>query len=162
MISDLNFYYKKLGLGFFLDIGFLSIMLYRMGRWAYLHYRYINPLWYIYILIKLFFQPLSKIELPVTCKIGMHLFLPHPYGLVMAAKTEIGNNCTIGPWVIIGRLAKGKGNPSIKDDVYIGPRATILGEITIGSNAIIGANAFVIKDVPPHKKVYGVISSYAE
>lgn len=162
MIRDFKFYYKKLGAGFFLNLGFLSILLYRMGRWAYLHNRFVNPVWYIYLILKLFILPIAKIELPVTCKIGRNLFLPHPFGLVMGGKTEIGNNCTIGPWVIIGRLAKGRGNPRIEDNVYIGPRATVLGEITIGSNAIVGANAFVIRDVPSGKKVYGVISSYSD
>jgi virginiamycin A acetyltransferase len=49
-----------------------------------------------------------------------------------------------------------KGNITIGNDVWIGYRATIIGEVTIGDGAIIGAGALVVDDVPPYAVVGGV------
>lgn len=158
MIKDIKFYYVKVGLSFFFNWGFITLIHYRMGRWIYLlPYRKINPLWYIYLFINFFLRTITKMELPPTASIGKNLYLPHPYGLVMAGNVVIGNNCTIGPWVVIGHLNK-KGNPVIGDHVYIGPKASILGNLSVGNGSIIGAHALVVRDVPDGVKVYGVAS----
>jgi serine O-acetyltransferase len=162
MLSDFRFYYSRYGVSFLFDFGFQALILYRIGRWSFLNRRVVNPFWYVYLVLKGIHKIFVKIELPPTSSIGKNLLLPHPYGLVVGGLTTIGDNCTIGPWVVIGRMGKGKGNPSIKDRVYIGTKATILGPVTVGSGAIIGAHAFVIKDVPDGKKVYGTVSKYSE
>ncbi len=64
---------------------------------------------------------------------------------------RIGRNVNIGAHVVIGGR-NGSGLPVIQDDVFIAPNAVILGEITIGKGAIIGAGALVLKDVPPFAK----------
>ena len=124
--SDAAFYRRKVGLGFIFNQGWQAIYLYRWGRWAYTHARRVNPFWYIYVLAKGWHMLFVKIELPVTCKIGQRLYLPHPYGLVMAGAVTIGNDCSIGAWTVIGRGGKSGENPVLEDGVYLGPRSCVL------------------------------------
>lgn len=73
-------------------------------------------------------------------------------------KTIIGNNCNISQGVTIGQINRGEkqGTPLIKDEVYIGPGAKIIGKIIIGHNSAIGANAVVVKDVLLNTTVGGI------
>lgn len=65
--------------------------------------RKINPFWYLYAyIINPLWLFMSKIELPASSIIGRNLFLPHGYGLAIGPSTKIGNNVTLGPWVVIG------------------------------------------------------------
>ncbi|WP_277541672.1 serine O-acetyltransferase [Haloarcula laminariae] len=83
--------------------------------------------------------------------------LPHPVGIVIAASTELGENVEIRQNVTIGQR-KGKsegGTPTIMDNVTIYAGAVLLGEITIGENAVIGANSVVLDDVEPNSTVVG-------
>lgn len=147
MVNDIKFYYAKGGLGALLDFGLWVIVLYRIGRkLRKMGYRKLNPFWYLYLLFYLLQLFFLKIELPSTVKIGKNLFLPHPYGLVIAGKTIIGNNVTLGPWVVIGHNFD-SGNPTIEDKCYIGPKATVLGRITVGSGSIVGAGALLTKSI---------------
>ncbi|MEI8279390.1 MAG: DapH/DapD/GlmU-related protein [Bacteroidota bacterium] len=70
----------------------------------------------------------------------------------MGPDTIIGNDVTIGPWVVIGHNFDDK-YPTIEDDCYIGPKATLLGGITIGRGSKIGTNAVVTKDLDPYSQV---------
>lgn len=161
-MNDIKFYYSKGGVGAILDFGLWAIVLYRIGRKLRdMGYRKINPIWYIYVMmyqLQLFFL---KIELPSTVKIGKNLFLPHPYGLVMAGKTYIGNNVTIGPWVVIGHNFDG-GNPTIEDNCYIGPKATVIGGITVGNSTVVGVGAMLTKSTQPHSLVKPAKSEIVE
>ena len=154
-MQDLIYYIKKVGIpDTILNLGFYSIILFRLGHWLYkLPLRKWNPLWYLFIIIKNLFIWFSKIELPPSCEIGKHLFLPHPYGIVMGNKVKIGNNCTLGPWSVIGHNGILSEQPQLGDNVYVGPHACILGKIKIGDNSLIGANAVVTKDVPENSIV---------
>lgn len=87
-------------------------------------------------------------------KIGKGLFIPHPHNVVIGLYTEIGNNCTIYQDVTIGQN-KGK-YPKIGNNVIIYPGAKVIGNVTIGDNAIIGANAVVTKDVEKNAIVGGI------
>ncbi|MCV2361768.1 hypothetical protein LNV08_22645, partial [Paucibacter sp. TC2R-5] len=70
----------------------------------------------------------------------------------------IGKNCVIFQQVTIGSNtlidSKGRGAPTIGDNVYIGAGAKIVGKVTIGNNVRIGANAVVYKDVPSNSVVF--------
>jgi serine O-acetyltransferase len=79
-------------------------------------------------------------------------------GVVIGETAEIGCNVTMYHGVTLGgvSLEKGKRHPTIKDNVVIGAGAKILGAITVGENSRIGANAVVVKDVPPDSVVVGV------
>jgi len=156
VLNDIKYYSAKVpGLGWALDPGLWAIINYRFGhfllRTSY-RYRYFNPLWYVYLIFQLFVTIIFKIELPPNIKIGKNLFLAHPHGLVTGGKCQIGNNVTIGPWVVLGHNFD-QGGPIIEDECYIAAKATILGAITIGHNSTIGAGVVVSKDVPPNSIV---------
>ena len=78
---------------------------------------------------------------------------PHPVGIVIAKGVIVGKNCTIFQNVTIG--CKKYKTPVIGDNVCIYPNSIIFGDITIGDNAIIGAGAVVLKDVPANAVVAG-------
>ena len=86
--------------------------------------------------------------------IGPGLSIPHAGTIVVTGNAVIGDNCRIHTCVNIGNH-RGKA-PRIGNNVYIGPGAKIFGDITVGDNAVIGANAVVNKDVPPGVTVGGV------
>lgn len=94
------------------------------------------------------------LEIAVGAEIGGGLYIPHPVGSVIAPE-KIGENCTIIGAVTIGMRNDWKF-PRIGSNVFIGAGARILGGITIGDGAVIGANAVVIDDVPPGATVVGI------
>jgi len=100
----------------------------------------------------------TGIEIHPAAKIGNGLFIDHGMGVVIGETSVIGNNVTMYHGVTLGgvSLKKGKRHPTIADDVVIGAGAQILGAITVGSCSRIGANAVVVKDVPPDSVVVGV------
>jgi len=100
------------------------------------------------------------IEISLTCKIGPGLYLPHTVGTVIGA-TRIGKNALIYQGVSIGAkdmdlLNSPDKRPNIGDNVMIGSGAKILGGVFVGDNAVIAANAVVIKDVPEGALMAGV------
>lgn len=98
------------------------------------------------------------IDISRDARIGAGLYIGHFGGIVVNAAVAIGNNCNLSHGVTLGRINRGDraGCPTIGDDVYIGPGAKILGRISIGDRAAIGANAVVIEDVPADVAVGGV------
>lgn len=100
------------------------------------------------------------IEISLTCKIGPGLYLPHTVGTVIGA-TRIGENALIYQGVSIGAKEMDLENtadkrPVIGDNVMIGSGAKVLGGVTVGNNAVIAANAVIIKDVPVGAMMAGV------
>jgi serine O-acetyltransferase len=94
-------------------------------------------------------------SVPHNAKIGEGTMLTHRgMGVIMHFHQEIGKGVVINPFVLIGsKIAPLQ--PRIEDDVFIGAHAVVLGDITIGRGAIIGAGAIVIEDVPPGGVVVG-------
>ena len=97
---------------------------------------------------------LFHVELP---KGTPRIRMPHPYMIVVNENTVIGDNCTFYHNVTIGsrQFGMGAGAPLIGDEVIIYPGACIIGKITIGTQAIIGAGSIVLNDVPPNTVVAG-------
>jgi len=94
--------------------------------------------------------------IPPQCNIGKGSSFAHGgIGTVLHADCRIGERVLIGQGVTLGG-SFGSDAPSIESDVWIGPGVRILGEITIGQNSIIGANAVVIRDVAETSVVAGV------
>lgn len=85
---------------------------------------------------------------------GPGLVIVHPNGIVVSDRASIGKNCRIHAGVNIG--AHRGAAPKIGDNVYLGPGAKIVGGVVVGDGAVIGANAVVVKDVPPGVTVGGV------
>lgn len=162
-MNDFKFYVAKYGLiNSIFNLGLWTLLIYRVGYALNKKHKLakIMLLWYFVLIVRNLLLWLSKIELPFSCKIGKHLNLVHAYGLVMGNKTIIGDNCTIGPWVVIGHNGKPDEQPIIGNKVYISAHACILGGVCIGDNSIIGANAVVTKDVPPNSIVKAVFEVY--
>jgi serine O-acetyltransferase len=93
-------------------------------------------------------------DIPLNCKLGGGLMLPHPNGIVIHPDAEIGPNCLLFQQVTLGGGAGGA--PRIGGHVDIGAGAKILGAVTIGRHAQIGANAVVLDDVPDGATAVGV------
>lgn len=98
-------------------------------------------------------RPLSTLIIQVG-KMGPGLFIQHGFATIISAD-EIGSNCWINQQVTIGWRDK-SGNPRIGDNVTINAGAKVIGKIMIGSNSTVGANAVVVKHVPPNCTVVGV------
>ncbi len=94
------------------------------------------------------------LEIVVGADIGGGLYIAHPIGTVIAPQ-RIGRNCTIVAAVTIGMRNEWEF-PVIGDEVFIGAGARVLGGITVGNRARIGANAVVTRDVPAGATVVGI------
>ena len=100
---------------------------------------------------------LTGIEIHPAARLGRGLFIDHGMGVVIGETAEVGENVTLLQGVTLGGtgFATGKRHPTVEDNVTIGSGAKLLGPITIGHGAKIGANAVVIHDVPPNSTVVG-------
>ncbi len=109
-------------------------------------------------LISHFIRNTTGIEIHPAAVIGEGFFIDHGMGVVIGETAEIGKNVTLYHGVTLGgvSLEKGKRHPTLKDNVVVGAGAKILGAITIGENSRIGANAVVVKSVPPDSVVVGI------
>jgi serine O-acetyltransferase len=107
--------------------------------------------------IALVSRALTGIEIHPAAKIGKGLFIDHGSGVVIGETAEIGEDVTLYQGVTLGGtgFATGKRHPTVQDNVTIGSGAKLLGPITIGHGAKIGANSVVITDVPPNSTVVG-------
>lgn len=100
----------------------------------------------------------TGIEIHPGAKIGKNLFIDHGNGVVIGETTIIGNNVVMFHGVTLGGRGntKGKRHPTIKDNVYIGCGAKILGNIIVGKNSKIGAGSVILKNVSPNSTVVGI------
>ena len=103
-------------------------------------------------------RAVTGIEIHPRAQIGDGLFIDHGTGVVIGETAEVGENVTMYQGVTLGGtgFATGKRHPTVEDNVTIGSGAKLLGPITIGHGAKIGANSVVIHDVPPNSTVVGV------
>jgi putative colanic acid biosynthesis acetyltransferase WcaB len=113
----------------------------------------------VILLYRLVVEWILGVEIPPSLSAGKGLKIFHGAGLVVHPLTKIGNNVTLRQNTTIGtiRLKNGKVSkaPVLCDGVDVGANAVIIGPITIGKNAIIGAGAVVTKDVFPGTTVVG-------
>ena len=115
--------------------------------------------------ISQFSRFLTGIEIHPAAKIGKKFFIDHGMGVVIGETSEIGDNVTIYHMVTLGGISPSinsdnqrqvKRHPTLKDNVVIGSGAQVLGPITVGENAKVGANAVVTKDVPANSVMVGI------
>lgn len=101
---------------------------------------------------------LTGIEIHPGATIGPRLFIDHGMGVVIGETAEIGADCMLYHGVTLGgtSLTHTKRHPTLGNHVVVGAGAKVLGPITIGDRARIGANAVVIKDVPADATAVGV------
>ena len=92
----------------------------------------------------------------IYCRLPAHIYMPHPYGVVMHPQAAIGERVTVMQQVAVGDKDQGESvAPVIGNDVYIGAGARVLGDVRIGNGVTIGANAVVTRDIPPGVTVVG-------
>lgn len=134
--------------------GLHAIWAHRIAHWLWVHN------------LKLFGRALSQfarfltgVEIHPGAKIGPGFFIDHGMGVVIGETTEIGEDCSLYHGVTLGgtRFERGrKRHPTLLDRVVVGAGAKILGDIVIGEDSRIGANAVVVKPVPANAVVVGV------
>jgi serine O-acetyltransferase len=98
------------------------------------------------------------IDISRDARIGSGFYIGHFGGIFVNAEVVIGDNCNISQGVTLGRQNRGEreGCPTIGNNVYIAPGAKIIGRVTVGDRAAVGANAVVVSDVTPGTTVGGV------
>jgi serine O-acetyltransferase len=116
-------------------------------------------------IISQFSRFLTGIEIHPGAKIGKNLFIDHGMGVVIGETSNIGDNVTIYHMATLGGIAPSinsndqrnlKRHPTIEDEVVIGSGAQVLGPVTVGRCAKIGANAVITKDVPEKAVMVGI------
>ncbi|HLP06454.1 MAG TPA: hypothetical protein VK152_13595 [Paludibacter sp.] len=157
VIRDLEAYQlKKLSLYnyFWMDVVRFQL---RLRKIEYLHNaRRANPFCRVqlFILEVLNHQLAIRLGFSIPKNVfGPGLCLVHYGTVVVSPKARIGRNCRIHPSTSIGEY---NGAPTIGDNVYIGPGAKLFGDITVGNNVAIGANAVVNSNVPDNVTVGGI------
>ncbi|MGB9592468.1 MAG: serine O-acetyltransferase, partial [Candidatus Kryptoniota bacterium] len=133
--------------------GLHAVWGHRISHWLWNHRLKLLARW-----VSQLMRGLTGIEIHPGAKIGKRLFIDHGMGVVIGETAEIGDNVTLYHGVTLGgtSLNKGKRHPTLGNHVVVGAGAKILGAITIGEKSRIGANAVVVKDVPPNSVVVGV------
>jgi serine O-acetyltransferase len=104
---------------------------------------------------------LSGIEIHPGAVIGKRLFIDHGTGVVIGETAVIGDDVTLYHGVTLGGIApgsmpQGRRHPIVEDGAIIGAGAQVLGGLVVGKSARVGANAVVVKDVPPGVTVVGI------
>jgi serine O-acetyltransferase len=137
------------------EMGIWAIAVFRFGKWVqrirFSLFRW--PLIILYFFLYKFMEAISGIRISSESEIGPGLVI-HNFGGVII-KGTIGKNCVVvqGAQIISRADGHGRGWPTLGDNVYVGSGAKILGNVKIGSNSRIGANAVVMKDVPENSLV---------
>ena len=141
-----------------------EILLYP-GVWALgfhrvAHWLFEAKLYFLARVVNHISRLLTAIDIHPGARIGANFFIDHGF-TVIGETAEIGNNVTIYQCVTLGGTNPangmgGKRHPTLKDNVIIGSGAQIIGPITIGERARVGANAVVTEDVPEGATMIGL------
>ena len=142
---------------------YLQIVLLYPGLHAIIAHRVNHALWLMKVpffprMISQIVRFFTGIEIHPGAQIGKGLFIDHGMGVVVGETSIIGDNVTLFQGVTLGGTGKesGKRHPTVENNVVIGAGAKVLGNIIIGSNSYIGANAVILRDVPANSTVVGV------
>lgn len=140
--------------------GIHAIIWHRLARWFWR-----RRMWILGRSVALFGRWLTGIEIHPEAKIGERLVIDHGMGVVIGQTAEIGDDVTLYHGVTLGGIAPSvdsvqqrntKRHPTLMSGSIVGSGAQVLGPITIGMNARVGANAVVVKDVPEGCTVVGI------
>jgi serine O-acetyltransferase len=134
--------------------GLHAIYIHKLARWFWLH-----GLRWLGRFTSHLGRWLTGIEIHPGAKIGSCVFIDHGMGVVIGETAEVGDGCTIYQGVTLGGTSLYRGtkrHPTLGNGVVVGAGASILGGFTVGDGARIGANAVVVKEVPPGATVVGV------
>ena len=133
--------------------GLHAVWGYRVSHWLWMRGFKLLGRW-----VSQMVRGLTGIEIHPGATIGPGFFIDHGMGVVIGETAEIGANVTVYHGVTLGgtSLNKGKRHPTLCNNVVVGAGAKILGAFTVGEDSRIGANAVVVKPVPPNSVVVGV------
>jgi len=141
----------------------LEVLFCYPGLHALLLHRLANAAWrrrwfFIGRFISAVARNFTGIEIHPGARIGRRLFIDHGMGVVIGETAELGDDITLYQGVSLGgtSLQAAKRHPTLESNVIVGAGAQILGPITIGAGARIGANAVVLKPVPPGATAVGI------
>lgn len=133
------------------------------GVHAILGHRIAHALWrrgwrYAARVLSFLVRLFTNVDIHPGARIGRRLFIDHGAGVVIGETAEIGADVTLYHGVTLGGVSwnAGKRHPTLQDGVVIGAGAKVLGPITVGRQARVGANSVVIQDVPPNMTVVGI------
>jgi serine O-acetyltransferase len=133
---------------------------YRLGRWVRREVRIpvVRPLLKAAtLLLHTVLTVVTKIDISFDTQIGAGLYIGHSGYLIVNSAAVIGENCNLSPGVVIGEGGRAgrRGTPVLGRNVYVAPGAKIFGDIHVGDDVAIGANAVVYRSVPSHAVVAG-------
>jgi len=140
--------------------GFQAIIAYRISHWLWLRkWRLLGRG------VSQFARWVTGIEIHPGAAVGENLFIDHGMGVVIGESSTVGDGVTLYQGVTLGGVSPSvdsssqrdqKRHPTLEDGVIVGSGAQVLGPITVGRCARVGANAVVTKDVPPFATVVGI------
>ncbi len=133
--------------------GFHALQIHRAANWAW------RRGWNLLARILSYFsRMLAGIEIHPAATIGRRLFIDHGMGAVIGETAEIGDDMTLYHDVTLGGISldAGKRHPTLQNGVIVGAGAQVLGPITVGADARLGANAVVLADVPDGATMVGL------
>lgn len=136
-----------------LSQGFQALFVYRAFRWFYERHIPTQPARFF---IERFVEIITGISIPAQAQIGKGLRIHHFGGIIVHSDAVIGEYCTLYHGVTLGDRGGWGGAPHIGNHVVIGAGAKLLGQIEVGDNCQIGANAVVRMSVPPGCLAVGV------
>lgn len=138
--------------------GFRALAVHRFGVWRLgVRPRFLRlPLSVLYRFFYRYVRNHYSIELHYTVKVGRRVLIGHQGAIVFHDHAQIGDDCVIRQGVTLGASSHQRAYeaPILERGVQVGAGAMILGHITIGEGAAIGANAVVVHDVPPFARVF--------
>jgi serine O-acetyltransferase len=146
--------------------GFRALAVHRFGNWRMgIDNKLVRaPLSVLYRSMARFVRNHYGIELPFAVRVGRRVAIDHQSGIVIHGYTVIGDDCRIRQNTTMGvrNLQDPNAAPILERGVDVGAGAVIVGRITIGEGASIGANAVVLQDVPPGALAIGVPAKIVE
>ncbi|MDC7223712.1 MAG: hypothetical protein PQJ60_08235 [Spirochaetales bacterium] len=142
--------------GIFRNLGFWITLLYRFGHWLRGRNVLIRvPLRVVYLIFLLPLRSTCQVYLPCSAEIGRGLLLIHPWSIIVARDTVIGDGCSLYNEVTFG-LSHKPGVPRLDNNVVVFPGARILGGIHVGEAVHVAANSVVLSDIPAEATVIGI------
>jgi len=143
----------------FMEPGFWAVALHRFGNWRMgIRFKLLRaPMTLLYRFLARPAELLGGIHLPYTVRLGRRVRIWHHGGMVLHARS-IGDDVHIRQNTTFGVAVRGQDRaiPTIGDRVDIGCGVCVLGAVTIGHDSLIGANAVVVTDIPPHSTAVGI------
>ncbi len=134
--------------------GFHALGWYRVSHWLHRHHRYL-----LAALIASLGRFFTRVDIHPAARLGRRIFIDHGAGVVIGATAVVEDDVTILHGVTLGSSAAQPGpgprHPKVGRHAFIGAHAQLLGPITVGAGAKVGANAVVLHDVPAGRTVVG-------